>query len=126
MKGIDYVNVNVAKELNQPLNIVEQINKEYWREIKRKMNDLESTNIFVRKVGTFMVSKYLINKKIKKTISTIRNTKVSTKYSEIKRNEILKNLYNRLRKLLKQRNEVSKIYYEQRINRILKSDTKSS
>lgn len=126
MKGIDYVNVNVAKELNQPLNIVEQINKEYWREIKRKMNDLESTNIFVRKVGTFMVSKYLINKKIKKTISTIRNTKISTKYSEIKRNEILKNLYNRLRKLLKQRNEVSKIYYEQRINRVLKSDTKSS
>lgn len=126
MKGIDYVNVNVAKELNQPLNIVEQINKEYWREIKRKMNDLESTNIFVRKVGIFMVSKYLINKKIKKTISTIRNTKISTKYSEIKRNEILKNLYNRLRKLLKQRNEVSKIYYEQRINRVLKSDTKSS
>lgn len=120
MRNLDYVNGAVAKELNLPLEVVEKINKEYWKEVKRKMNDLESTNIFVKKLGTFGVSRYLINKKILKNISMIRNMPKNKKYSELKKQEIIKKIKVRLQKLLYQRNQIALVYYE-RSTRIPKS-----
>lgn len=112
MRNIDYVCSSVAKDMDLPLELVTKINKEYWKEVKRKMNDLESTSIYVKKLGTFSVSRYMINKKIKKNILIIRGTRKSKKYSELRRQEVLKSLYERMRKLLFQRNEIAKLYYE--------------
>lgn len=124
MRNLDYVCSVISKELDLPLDLVTKINKEYWREVKRKMNDLESTSIYVKKLGTFTVSRYMINKKIKKTIGIIRGTRKSKRYSELKREEVLKKLYSRLRKLLYQRNEIAKLYYVRR-NRIYEINTES-
>lgn len=124
MRNLDYVCSVISKELDLPLDLVTKINKEYWREVKRKMNDLESTSIYVKKLGTFTVSRYMINKKIKKTIGVIRGTRKSKRYSELKREEVLKKLYSRLRKLLYQRNEIAKLYYVRR-NRIYEINTES-
>ena len=124
MKSLDYVCSVISKEMDLPLDLVTKINKEYWREVKRKMNDLESTSIHVKKLGTFSVSKYMINKKIKKTILVIRVTKKSKRYSELKRIEILKSLYIRLNKLLYQRNEIAKLYYV-RSKRVYETNTES-
>jgi hypothetical protein len=124
MKSLDYVCSVISKEMDLPLDLVTKINKEYWREVKRKMNDLESTSIHVKKLGTFSVSKYMINKKIKKTILVIRGTKKSKRYSELKRIEILKSLYIRLNKLLYQRNEIAKLYYV-RSKRVYETNTES-
>ena len=124
MRNLDYVCSVISKELDLPLDLVTKVNKEYWREVKRKMNDLESTSIYVKKLGTFTVSRYMINKKIKKTIGVIRGTRKSKRYSELKREEVLKKLYSRLRKLLYQRNEIAKLYYVRR-NRIYEINTES-
>lgn len=124
MKSLDYVCSVISKEMDLPLDLVTKINKEYWREVKRKMNDLESTSIHVKKLGTFSVSKYMINKKIKKTILVIKGTKKSKRYSELKRSEVLKSLYVRLNKLLYQRNEIAKLYYV-RNKRVHETDTQS-
>lgn len=124
MRNIDYVCSSVAKDMDLPLELVTKINKEYWREVKRKMNDLESTSIYVKKLGTFSVSRYMINKKIKKNILIIRGTRKSKKYSELRRQEVLKSLYERMRKLLFQRNEIAKLYYE-RSNRVRQANSEN-
>lgn len=124
MKSLDYVCSVISKEMDLPLDLVTKINKEYWREVKRKMNDLESTSIHVKKIGTFSISKYMINKKIKKTIAIIRGTKKSKRYSELRRSEVLKKLYSRLEKILYQRNEIAKLYYV-RNKRVHEANTQS-
>lgn len=124
MKNLDYVCSVISKEMDLPLDLVTKINKEYWREVKRKMNDLESTSIHVKKLGTFSVSRYMINKKIKKNIGLIRGTHKSKRYSELKREEILKKMYVRLKRLLYQRNEIAKLYYV-RNKRIHETNTES-
>ena len=122
MRNIDYVNLEVSKNLGIDLQIVENINKEYWREIKRKMNELESTSIHIKKVGTFSVSKFLITKKIFKTISMIRHLPENKKFSPLRKEEILKKFFIKLRRLLIQRNNIAKVYYE-RVNRVPKTNT---
>lgn len=124
MRNIDYVCSSVAKDMDLPLELVTKINKEYWKEVKKKMNDLESTSIYVKKLGTFSVSRYMINKKIKKNILIIRGTRKSKKYSELRRQEVLKSLYERMRKLLFQRNEIAKLYYE-RSNRVRQANSEN-
>lgn len=125
MRSIDYVNLTISKQLGIPLNVVESVNKEYWREIKRKMNTCESTNIYVKKIGTFSVSKYLINKKIGKTIGYIRSVGRNEKFSEEKKIEIINSVKQDLRKLLYQRNELAKIKYERPL-RVPKTDPKGN
>jgi hypothetical protein len=125
MRNIDYVNLEVSKSLGLSLDVVEKINKEYWREVKRKMNDLESASIYVKKVGTFSVSRFLINKKIYKTIGMIRALPNNKKFSPLKKEEIIKKMYIKLKKLLIQRNNIAKVYYE-RTNRLHKIDTEGA
>lgn len=122
MRNIDYVNLSVSKELNLPIELIENINKEYWKEVKRKMNDLESTSLYVKKIGTFSISRFLLYKKINKNIQMIRNMPKNQKYSELKKQEIVKKITIRLSKLLVQRNEIAKLYYE-RFNRVPKINT---
>lgn len=124
MKNIDYVNTVLSKKMDVPVKVIELVNKEYWKEIKKKMNDLESTNLFIRKIGTFSASRYLINQKIKKDINLIRRLPNNKKYSELRKQEIIKKVMGRLKKLLYQRNEVAKIYYE-RAKRVSSANSES-
>ena len=112
MKSIDVVNRVISQNKDLSVKTVATINKYYWKAVRNKISNLETTAIFVRGLLTFTASRYNVNVLIKKTIHSIRITKSSTKYGEIKRNAILEDNYINLRLLLKQRNEIAKQYYE--------------
>ena len=112
MKSLDIVNTIIAKEKGLDVRDVAMVNKYYWKTVRHRVSNLDSTAIFVRGLLTFTASKYNVNALIKKTILNIRLTNRSKKYGEIRRKSILDKNYNQLRLLLKQRDKIAKQYYE--------------
>lgn len=111
MKNIDVVNSIISKNKNVDVKTVAAINKLYWKTVRRKVSNLESTSIFIRGLLTFTASKYNINRLIIKVIYSIRRVKSNTRYSETTRNAILDKYYRNLKLLLIQRNRLANYYY---------------
>lgn len=124
MKNIDNVNSIISTKLGRDKEVIKAVNKVFWKEVKQKMTHLEDTTIFIKGFTSFTVSKYLIREKIYDTIRAIRGITYSKKFTENKRKIILGKYYNYLRKLLKRRDDVAKIYYE-RNNRLPEPDSES-
>lgn len=122
MKNIDIVNRTVADKFNIDEDIVKNINKVYWQEVRHKLSNLDSTSVFVKGLLTFTVSRYNLSVYISKIIRQIRGTRNSVKFKAATKELFLTELYRKLNLLLIQRNEVAKIYYE-RNKRLYKSNT---
>ena len=119
MKNIDSVSRLISIKLEIPYEIVKKVNKIYWKDIRDNMKNLNSPNLYIRNLGIFTSSRYLNAKLIKEVIYKLRNlhnknikesSKILTKID----------LENKLKKLLIQRNEIAKIYYEKQVCRIHK------
>lgn len=122
MKNIDNVNLTVASKIGIDKNIVKKINSLYWKKIRHRLSNLEDTTISVKGLFNFTISRYLISKKIIIVIRRIQGLKKSTKFKPETWNRMNEGYYDYLRKLLRQRNEVAKLIYEQD-NRISKTNT---
>lgn len=110
MKNLDYVNKVISVEKGIPEKTVKAINDYYWKTIRYKIVNLESTSVMVHGITTFMVSRYNIRKEISLTILKIRRIRGSETLTEKKKNFILIEYYSFLRKLLIQRNELAILY----------------
>lgn len=112
MKNIDVINNLISKKFNISLDIVEKINKFYWKEgVVKKISNLESGAIHIKGLLTFTTSRYNLYKEITKTISKIKNLHKSTKYTQKTKERIKNELYNRLNILLIERNNVANLIY---------------
>lgn len=113
MKSIDVVNAVVSNNKKINVKTVAAINKYYWKTVRRKVSNLESTSIFVKGLLTFTASRYNINKLISKTIYSIRKVRANTRYSDITKQGILEKHYKHLHLLLVQRNKLANYYYNE-------------
>lgn len=125
MKTIDNINLIVADKLGIDKNIVKKVNSIYWKSIKHKASYLEDTTISVKGAFNFTISRYLTRKMIVIIIRKIQAHRKSTKFKPETWERIYNGYCDYLRRLLKQRNEVAKIIYEQN-NRISQLDSQSS
>lgn len=112
MKDIKIVSRKVAKDLNMPVELVNQVNSFYWWEIKTKILAGESTTINVKGLLTFTISRNGVNTFIKNLIRKIRLYKVDTRKKPETNQKLTEKAYDNLRIALKQRNIIAKQYYE--------------
>lgn len=110
---VNVVNKLVAEKLDVSEDIVKVTNAFYWRfGVVESMRSGDHTAIRVGKVGTFMVSRRKLYRRIKKYISLIKALK-SENVSEFKRvskEERIEAYKADLRKLLARRNDIAKLY----------------
>jgi len=112
MKNIQTVNKLISRELGRSEDEVEQINDFFWKTLRQKLSNMESTSVSIKHIGTITVSKRKIDFFIRTTINKIRNIRKSIKYKPTTQAILLDVNYDRLRKSLKQRNELATQYYE--------------
>ncbi len=123
MKNIDFINKVQAEKLGISESIIKKVNKYYWdKGVRRKLSTLESLSVFIKGLGVITVSRYNLNKFIKKTIIKLKMIRLSDKYKEENKKIYIDTLEKRLKKLLIKRNELAILYYEQD-NRIFETDT---
>lgn len=98
-----------AEELKVDLADVRQVNSFFWRVgVKEPLKKIEHTAVFVKNIGTILVSKTKLYKDIKKVIRKIREVRISVKYTEERQKDMVHNYTERLRELLRKRNELIK------------------
>jgi hypothetical protein len=110
MKNIDYVIQKTASELQLPVDQARMVIMEYWKTATSRLVNLEATTVSMRHIGNFTVSRYKLNKYIRKRILRIRNTMKNNVTEPVKKQEILDFHYSKLRKALVQRNILAKHY----------------
>jgi hypothetical protein len=123
MKNIDVVNKIIADKYTQDERSVKLINSFYWKKLRSKLVGAEVQAVSVKGLGTFTVSYYNLYENISETIKKIRSLRKSENLPEKSKTIRLEININRLRALLKRRDEVSKQYYDKRISKL---DTGSS
>lgn len=122
MKNIQTVSKLIARELEYDENEIERINDFFWKAVRRKLSNLESTSVSIKHIGTITVSKRKVDQFIKTTIGKIRSIRKSVRYKPSTQALLLDINFDRLRKALIKRNELAKQYYEayaKRAKRIL-------
>jgi hypothetical protein len=110
MRDLYYISKKISKEKQIDLDIVEKVNKFYWKEVRRQMNSLDNTAVHVKNLLTFSVSRYNLRKEIQKVINKIRLIRTNNKF--VKKEPLLAFQYEVLRKLLKSRNKLAILYKE--------------
>jgi hypothetical protein len=112
MRAPDSYYKEVADELNLPLALVKRVNNYYWREgIKNNMSNVNFSSIFIKNLGTIVISKYKLHKEILHVIKKIRRIQESEKYTEAKKEFVIERYKINLRRLLKKRNDIIKENY---------------
>lgn len=111
MKIPDSIYKQAADELNLPVALVKRINNYYWKDVKARLSGVEHSSIFLKNIGTIVISKYKLNKMILSLIERIRRVEYSNKYTEKRKGLIIDAYKVNLRKLLKMRNEIIKNDY---------------
>lgn len=107
MKNQENYYREVSEELNLPLGLVKAVNNFYWKEgIKNNLSNVNYSSIFIKNLGTIVVSKYKLYKEILTLIRKIRNIEYSQKYTPLKKSYIIEGYKTNLRRLLKMRNEL--------------------
>lgn len=100
-----------AEELGLPIELIKRVNTFYWKEgIKKNLTEINYSSLFIKNLGTIVVSKYKLYVQISILIKKIRGVRISKKYTEDKRTVIIEGYKNNLRKLLKMRNKLAKQY----------------
>jgi hypothetical protein len=112
MKNIKTINKLVARDLNIEDSLVDLVNDFYWKEVRKKLSNLESTSVSLKHIGTITTSKRKIDQFIKTTIRKIRNIRKSTRYKESTKAMLLEFNLDKLKKALIQRNKLATQYYE--------------
>lgn len=115
MKSLDYAIKKMASDRDLPEDQVRVLIERYWEEVYNKLvNGMEEgkSTIFLRNIGMFTVSRYKLNKFIKKKIDKIKGMRRSEKYNDEQKKEFEKRHIPKLELSLKYRNLVAKDYAE--------------
>ncbi len=113
IETINQINREVARELSQEENLVRSINTYYWRTLKSSISSGEYTSIWVKNVGTLVVSRNKLRKKISGLIKSIRYYKSTGKGFKNRTNqEYLLDLMIELKLMVSRRNDIAKAYKE--------------
>ena len=108
---INRVNKEVARELNINEDLVSAINKFYWKEIKKTVQEAKHTSIWIRNVGTLAVSRTKLNRRIVQIIRQIRGLQNPTRVFKVKtREQCIEEKIELLKLLLIRRNDLAIIY----------------
>src|ERR1035437_2691435 len=107
MKNINIVNRTVATKLGLDLDIVEKVNKAYWKEIVNNLKTASEEPVHIKKIGTISASPYKVNSHIKLLINQIRKVKKSSKYRPVTRDRYLNQYYTELKTTLIKRNQLA-------------------
>lgn len=127
MKNIDIINRTISERTGIDEDVVKAVNKYFWKHgVKKNLSTLNDNALFIRGLGTIVVSRYNLRKMIYATIGKIRGIRNSTKFKETTREIYLEELYGRLRRLLKSRNELAKQYKNEHDKRIPQIDPNSN
>jgi hypothetical protein len=110
MKDINHVILKTCKNLYLPKEKVKPLVDFYWNEVYRKLMTFESSTVHIREVGTITVSKFKLRLFLQKYILIIKRVLNSEKYPKEKMDEIKSKYFFYLRKLLKERDRIAKIY----------------
>lgn len=128
MKNIDNVFLEASKKLNLPLDTVRKAYQyAYKTEFYDKVMQGEGVSFYLPKFGTFRYSYLKVVIAIINTIQKIKRWKVSIKYNQERRDEIIQRLHNDLQMYLKIRRQLieeSKTHYNGNISRLLKGLTR--
>lgn len=129
IESIGIINRQVSKKLGVSEELVKTINEYFWKEgVKTSMRSGLYTAIRLPKLGTFVVSRNKLNKRIQKYISYIRflSEDTSIEYKRITKEQKIATYVNDLKLLLDRRNDIAKIYKmfsdERRSKTVLKTD----
>lgn len=124
MKNIDNVFLEASKKLNLPLDTIRKAYQfAYKTEFYDKVMQGEGISFYLPKFGTFRYSYLKVVQAIINTIQKIKRWRVSTKYNQERRDDIVQRLHNDLQMLLKIRRQLieeSKTHYNGNISRLLK------
>lgn len=102
----------VAVEYNLSPELVKKVNNFFWKEgVKYSLSNVKHTSVFIKNIGTIVISKYKLNKELSLLIKKMRNIKNSNKYTEKRKNSILEGYKINFRKLWTKRNEIIKENY---------------
>lgn len=119
---INIINKQVARELELSEDLVKRINAYYWLNgIKAEFQCGSNSAIRIKNLGTFMISRFKLNKKIRELIKEIR--KISNLESDFKirtRQEVINERKEYLKVLLERRNDIAKLYYQRELKIKLK------
>ena len=110
MKNLDYIILKTANDLDLDKETVKTLVNAYWNEVNRKVIGFETRTVGIRGVGTITISKYKLRDYILKKIRIIKRLKLSKKYSEQKKAEMIAEAKEKLRMALKHRDEIAKEY----------------
>lgn len=112
MKLPETIYKQAADELQLPLGLVKRVNNFFWREgVKKALSNVDHTSVFIKNIGTIIISKIKLNKEILLVIEKIRRIENSSKFTGMKKVYIIEGYKNNLRKLLKMRNKIIKENY---------------
>ena len=109
MRNIDYINLHTSKKLGLPVDVVKKVNSYYWHSVKNAMRSMDDDAIYIKEIGTFSVSNYKIKAHIKGLRKYIKNLRNSYKYTEARKEIIIrhyKNVYSKLLKAQKNNEEI--------------------
>lgn len=109
---INLVNKEVARKLNHSESLVRQVNKFFWKYgVKETIQSAQYTSVRIPKIGTLVVSRNKVNKKILRIIRAIRSLKNPNRvFRDKTREQCLSDKYDELRLMLQRRNDIAIIY----------------
>ena len=112
MKTINIVSKMVATNLNLDPKLVEKINRIYWKEIRETLSSVPEDGVHIKKIGTIVASPYKTSNHIRKMINLIRKLRRSTKYKDETRERLIEQAKDKMRTLLRKRNQFAVKYYK--------------
>lgn len=108
MKNISNINKKVATELGISEDIISKVNDFYWNTVKQELRNLDNEFIHIKKIGDFEVSQTKLNHQIVKIRQFIYNIRRSKKFTETKKEEIIKDYKLKYVKCLRMKEEVAR------------------
>ncbi len=115
---INLVNREAARILSKDETLVKLVNRFFWKEgVKEAVQSAQHTSIRIPKIGTLVISRNKVNKKILRIIQSIRELQRPEKtFKEKTREQCLTERYTELTLMLKRRNDIA-IAYKNNIDR---------
>jgi|SRR5688572_8331500 len=113
MQSIQIINKIVAREKGISEDLVEKVNKFYWKNVRATLSEFSDTSVSIKHIGTITVSRRKLNFFITQLIRKIRVIRAGTKHKESTKALLLETNMNRLKKALVQRNIIAKLYYDE-------------
>ena len=110
---INIANRYTSRKLSISEEIVKEVNRYFWKEgVKGTMKTGKYTAFRIPKLGTFVVSRLKLRKRISKYIAYIRFLKQEDqlKFKKISKEDRINQYQEELKLLLDRRNDLAKLY----------------